>query len=807
MIASLLSLGLFVAVPVVGSAIVTRWCRPLPPAAHFAVAVATGLTIWTVPLLGSILLRIYRPELLGAVAWIATVAALLRGRSLARRWMPRRWTDWVLIIGLTTAGFAYALAPAETLDTGRDMAVYAAHGTFIAENGRIDVPYPTGTDGADRPGGWIGYAGVYTRTSASQTVQFGHLFPAWLAQAQAVGDYGVLQRVNPALALVSALAVYAVARRWMDAGLAVVVTLLLAFNPAQVWLARNTLTEIMTQLFIWAAFVLLLAHRAPDRRSIALAGVFIGMASLVRIDSLVLVPLFLVGWAIADARTDDLPRPRPSLAFLTGLIPVSAAAVAYFAVFSNPYFTDLGEELRLIGVGAIVAAVVYGATFVGPIRHLVGRAVGSWALIGLVGIGVLCAAAYAYFIRPSVGPFEIFDRPGHPLDGTRTHVEDAMRNLGRYLGSPTVWLGVSAWVALMAFATKWRPSWLPVLVVIGGFTSLYAWDQSIFPDHFWAIRRFIPVIIPALAVLAGVAVWAIVRRLPGGGRILMTGAVAVLAAIHTWQVARPTLFVADRAGVYEALDAAARSVPDQRVLPILDRTGVRALGTPLFMVFDVQLAAVDATTAPGAAWVRDQLASASPEHPVTVITNLRGVANMLDGDVLHDQRTEVRRIISTTDPPPRETGYRAFELIVKRVGGVDPTGIPFGGASHWFVADEGLHEPEAYGSGTARWTSGHASFTVPLGDTVVNAIDLFVAQAAPAGSTLRVRVNGSDVAEIMVPSEGWSGKISLADPVSAMLELELVSNTFVPAETMDSTDQRALGVLLHRFVLLGSDED
>ncbi len=96
-------------------------------------------------------------------------------------------------------------------------------------------------------------------------------------------------------------------------------------------------------------------------------------------------------------------------------------------------------------------------------------------------------------------------------------------------------MAIVQWVIAMAFAVRHRMVYLlPVLVMIGGFSAMYFWNQSITPDHFWAIRRFMPIILPAAIVLAASLGWMIVSRVPSPWRRVLIGVAALALAVQSY---------------------------------------------------------------------------------------------------------------------------------------------------------------------------------------------------------------------------------------------------------------------------------
>jgi len=120
-------------------------------------------------------------------------------------------------------------------------------------------------------------------------------------------------------------------------------------------------------------------------------------------------------------------------------------------------------------------------------------------------------------------------RQGLPVDGGRTYAEHSVQWVSWWLGVPALVLALAgaAWLAARAGAA-WRdgaplPPWTGPLVVALGSTALTLYRPGITPDHPWADRRLVPVVLPATVVLATAALAVGVRALtragaPTGGR-------------------------------------------------------------------------------------------------------------------------------------------------------------------------------------------------------------------------------------------------------------------------------------------------
>jgi len=296
MIAAIAGAGVFFAVPVVGRVALGPLRGLLPAIARPSLWVAVGAAIWSAPLLGSLALGIYRPEYIGAAGWLTIVVLVAAGR-VGRPRLPRlSGADRFALIGILLAALLAAAFTADPFTTGTDMGTYASHAVYMANHGRLDVPYPWPLHESVPPG-FIAPGNLYL-TQPAMTVRFSNLWPAWLAQTYAATGYEGLARLNVVIGVFSLLAVYALARRFVNARLAALVIVFLAFNPAQIWTARQTLSEIPTQLVIWCGLLLLTAYLGKARpppgqtqpRWGLWAGILIGLSALLRIDALLVVP-------------------------------------------------------------------------------------------------------------------------------------------------------------------------------------------------------------------------------------------------------------------------------------------------------------------------------------------------------------------------------------------------------------------------------------------------------------------------------------------------------------------------------------
>ena len=117
------------------------------------------------------------------------------------------------------------------------------------------------------------------------------------------------------------------------------------------------------------------------------------------------------------------------------------------------------------------------------------------------------------------------------------------------------------------------------------------------------------------------------------------------------------------------------------------------------------------------------------------------------------------------------------------------------------VEESGFHITESNMSGSWRWTDGHGRLVVPIKDPQkARYLELSIYKGGPDEETgLVVRVNGKTLMKEKLRPGVWIGSEGL-DRIEFdnTLEIELISDTYVPAEVdEDSHDARTLGVCVH----------
>ncbi|TMR92730.1 hypothetical protein [Nonomuraea basaltis] len=270
--------------------------------------------------------------------------------------------------------------------------------------------------------------------------------------------------------------------------------------------------------------------------SAALAGLVFGLALAVRIDGLrdLLPVLAYAGLLIALRRHqvrhragDGVSDGRLGRPLLAGLAVGAGVGSLAAYLLARPYLAYLSGSLKpLLVICAAVLALTIAGTVLAPrlgarIARLVRRPSRRTArLLPALAAGLVVLAMAGFAARPwaqtvrraPLTPQDVLtadfiaktQAANHlPSDPGRLYYEDSLYWVFWYVGVPIAVLATLAAAVLARRLVRERDFvWLLPLAVIGWTTVTTLWLPSITPDHPWASRRLVPVVLPGLILLA-----------------------------------------------------------------------------------------------------------------------------------------------------------------------------------------------------------------------------------------------------------------------------------------------------------------
>lgn len=746
-------------------------------------------------------------------------------------------------VGPTLVVLALALAlqarPSQYLVGGRDPGAYVAAMGVVARTGAlvtvdravVSIP-PADVELFFRhpdapPFSWARFMGFDLEDPQGGRVypQFFHLFPAFGAYLFAtMGVKGALA-TPPVFGVLGTVGTFLLARRLFGPAVALLSGLLLGTNVVQVWFARYPVSEPVSQmLFVTAALALVLWEERSRWPYAAVAGGLLGLALLVRIDAVLLAaPLGVYALLRAlDVRRDGgsvgaaLRRVAP-LVVPWAVLALHAAAHA--VVFAPKYLRDVATRKYWHYPWPVwVAAAAAGVTLLALLlRH--GPAVAAWlegrgpALRRACAAGVVVLALYAAFLRPHLSAWAGADgndpeRVVPALAGVlgtlgfrrlAAHDAQAFLRLSWFVTPLGLALGV---LGLFGVLRRWQARFLFPVLALGASSLFYFYKIRVYNDYFFALRRFVPVVLPLLLVLAAAALVTMARA--GGARRLLAGgaALALLGSfsLDTARIARHT----EWANAVRFVADVARRFSREDVVVFEQPRSIHLLSLPLWAVHGLhvlELARFDP----------------DPERLAHLVDAWRGTYRNIY--FVHTYRTDLcgtflERVEDhafgtfewerSYGRPPAGPVFQSLRFTVSRVVPPQDLHVPplpevdLGGSDD--VQVSGFFGKEGGGARTYRWTGRCGSLYVP-GARGARSITLTTAYGRrPDAPPVVVSLAGLEVGRF-TPGPEWS---DVTFPLPALPEgrppvLRLDVRPFRPAD-VDGTSQdvRDLGVMVDR---------
>lgn len=530
--------------------------------AALAVTPAMVVTAWLVAAFPVVWAGRFRPWIVVPLFLVLAVALVRFGlppvlRAAAAMTVP--WPVLAAVVAIAGGFFVFAAAThSEQVILHRDNGSYAVIGNMLARDGSLTKPIPAAQFGGSADAMTFTSPAFYRvgtqlvpqfMTGWTSMVAAGWWVAGWsgeLLMPALVGAAGLLA--------VAGLAARLAGPRW--APLAALVTGL-AFPVVKN--SQTTFSEMPALLLLVAAVYLLgdviaagtgAAERAgvagsrprwfagtrrqgravgvgreaeaaetAERTAVAglqpmafVSGLVLGVGELVRLDLVLdlalLMPVLAWLW---------VKRQPGVAAWLAGAL-LGLGLGALDGLFVTwPYVVGNKDSVKLavtaFGVSSLVSFLLAAA-----VRRW-GFPARAWPVVSAVGAGGVAVVGLALVVRPYVStvrgdastPSADYLSQLQPLvglapDGSRTYAEQSLRWVSWYVGWPLLAAaGVGAVVLVWRVLRGGESRWLAALPVYVVSAAIQLWRPSITPDHPYADRRLVVVIVPGVVLLA---VWA-----------------------------------------------------------------------------------------------------------------------------------------------------------------------------------------------------------------------------------------------------------------------------------------------------------
>ena len=730
-----------------------------------------------------------------AIAW-RSLRAGARGTTSARAVAS--------LVAVAALASWLAARPGEFLVDGGDGSVYlnigrglARHHALVHPEPLLDLIPPADWEAVFErerhpprvfnlfPGGIQVYPGV----NAVQP-NFFHLFPVWVAIADALGGSRASYFVSPVSSVVAIVAFWLLVRALTSTLVATLASLLLSVNFAQIWFARAPTTEIMAQAFtLSGVYFAVCCYRRPETTLGVLSAAAFGLAAFVRIDVLMFVTPLVVGFLALVALERRWARPWTWCALVLALL--TAHALAHALLVSTPYterlFFHVTRGRSVTMASQVLPPMVLAAA---AIALLVSRRFGRSRVAGPVATVVFLAilAGATYRIWPEV---------------TGGFLPMLVSPLG---------LGLAAAGAGLWLSEDRSP---PALLVVGLLLAsalVYGEsvrDRSAMP---MLLRRFVPVILPFSALAVGM----LIDRCWRHGTIWRVAATAGWAALVAVWVshARPLIAAVPMTGVHDELARLAAALPAEAIV-VTDQTTPSHFGLSLRGTFQRDVLWVRPTA--GTASALERLARRTARPLVIARGPSGGTAGVLSGRDLAGfslsparvETLQMTQMETTIDRLPSAIVGRPstieFYLAIPREAAAMPVTIEIGAADLSARLD-GFYDVEQMGEASARWTREQAQVQLPQMQIAAHAV-LVLRLAAPRAASMplplvRVALDGVEIGTtpgigpgfqlVEMPLPNWSLTRLAAGPSVLTVSVP----TFVPAEHGMGGDARQLGAVV-----------
>jgi len=587
-----------------------------PSAAWLArVAVSVGAT--TIAGLVLAALGEYSLARLLGIATLVTVAGFaVRARAGERPRLPR-WPDMRQMAGpaLVLASVLFYWPPYETHVAGTDSTAYVAGGIHLARAGSLSREDPITTEfspmlrrilfqpALGNPGQapFVRQPGGMNLAALDATVAAPNFFPAPMIWAALFADLLGPRYAGGYAALFCGLALWAVwvfARRRVGDAVAAIAVVAIGLNVAGYWAGRFALSEPLTWFLLWSGLVVLDGWEdEPSDRDALLAGVLLGAAGIIRLDYTLFVGAALATRSVLATMLKLHRLPPP---FYVGFLAMVALTVAEITSIPGGYALPITNALG--GFSYRLAVIrTGGLTSMLPIG------------LSMIVAGALVAAAARQFgLRPALAATgAIAFVLAYTFSTTQSQIPLSFSWIQACLGP------ASLAAAALGAIVLWRERgshpgnvFFLLLVVLTG--SLLLYDPHVQPFMLWGLRRFVPLVIPALVVAAASACSLVVERSRVLGAVIgIPLALSIVApALGLW---RQELY----RGAHGQLASLHARLPANAVLLIDRPLASYMLGTGLWLEHDRECIPVDTTRDEGRNAIVSlafQLASSRPVY-------------------------------------------------------------------------------------------------------------------------------------------------------------------------------------------------
>jgi hypothetical protein len=705
---------------------------------------------------------------------------------------------------------------------GKDPGVYVNEGVQIAQRGAIVVVDPTVAAvppfardlffpaDANRPRYTaLRFMGFYVLDPDAGSVvgQFPHVYPSSIAVGYALDGLTGARAAVGFWGVLGMLSVYFLGARLLGRPAAAAAAVLLALNVVEVWFSRYPNADIVMQGLLFAALLAnARAHVDDDAFFAPVAGALLGLLLFLRFDAVVAVAA-----VVACNLLGFVAGQRYRWTFWPPLAIASALCVWYLVGPMREYF-----ELPRVFIANLpwweYAALAAGAVALG-IVVVIGRrsAAVSTRLVHFVptalALLVAALAIYAFSLR-------------HPGGRLTDYDAYSLRMFANFYVTVPALIAAIIGYALVTRGLFWRDP--AFIVTLTAFSLFFFYRLRIVPVHFWAARRFVPIILPGAMLLIGGAALTGVR-----GRLLFTRAIRgpiglaflVLLGYQYARAAKPVVGHVEYEGVIPRIERLSTRIADDDLLIVESRdagSDAHVFALPLAYIY-ARHVLVLASAAPDKATFAAFLDEAKTRYRRVLFLGGGGtdlLSSRWTVEPILSERFQIPEYDSPWNAYPRFVRRKEFDYSVYAFAA--PGAKPDEESLDVGINDDlnviRFHAKEETDGRTFRWSQRQSFLVITRIRAGDRTLELWMsnggrpAAAPPADVTVLVdgrelgvvRVgNGFHKYEVTIPPDVAGAAAATGEPV----RITLRTATWNPQTVLGTQDDRELGVMVDRVAV------
>ena len=637
--------------------------------------------------------------------------------------------------------------------------------------------------------------------------QFPHVYPASIAIGYGLGGLTGARWVFGFWGVLGLLSVYFLGARLLGRPAAAAAAALLALNVVQVWWSRYPNADIVMQAILFGALLAnARAHVDDDPFFAPVAGTLLVLLLFLRFDA-----VLAVGSVIAALALGFVAGHRVRWTFWAPLATGCALCLWYLLGPMREYF-----ELPRVFISNL------------PWWQYLALGAGAVGLLGLLVVGrrspsqsrrvVAVFPTVLTFIVVALALYALTLR--HPGGKLTDYDAYALRTFGNFYFTVPALIAALVGYVLVVRGLFWRDP--AFIITLTAFSLFFFYKIRIVPEHFWASRRFLPMILPGgLLLVAGAALTGV------RGRLLFTRAIRrpigivflALLAVQYARAARPVVAHVEYEGIIPRLEALAGQLGDDDLLIVESKdagSDVHVLALPLAYTY-ARKVLVLSNAAPDKAMFAAFLEQAHAKYRRVLFLGGGGtdlLSSRWSVAPVSSDRFQVPEYESARNAFPRFVTQKEFDYSVYALG---PSVTPGSAVDLDVGINDDLnvvrfHAKESTEGRTFRWSQRQSFVVVDRIRAGARALSIWMndggrpAAAPPADVTILIRdrvlatvrvTPGFNEYVISIPADVAAAAAGTGEPV----RITLRTTTWNPQAMLGTPDDRELGVMVDRVAV------